>query len=61
MSEDLRQANLSHLTLKQMTPAQRAEVKRRFEEFVSNFIKTTPAPQSDKIPRVRKWVPGMKK
>ena len=61
MSEDLRQANLSNLTLKQMTPAQRAEVKRRFEEFVANFVKSGPAPLTDKARQVRKWVPGMKK
>ncbi len=60
MSDDLRQANLSHLTLKDMNAAQRAEIRRRFEEFVGNFVKVapTPAPESQ---RVRKWVPGMKK
>ena len=61
MSEDLRQANLSNLTLKDMTAAQRAEIKRRFEEFVANFVKPAPGAPKDNPSRVRKWVPGMKK
>lgn len=61
MSDDLRQANLSHLTLKEMNAAQRAEMRRRFEEFVSNFVKPDPTPVPETSPRVRKWVPGMKK
>ena len=61
MSDDLSQANLSHLTLKEMNAAQRAEMRRRFEEFVGNFIKPTPTPEREEQPRVRKWVPGMKK
>jgi len=61
MNDELRQANLSHLTLNEMTPAQRAEMRRRFEEFVGNFIKPGPAPVQENPPRVRKWVPGMKK
>jgi hypothetical protein len=61
MSDELRQANLSHLTMKEMNEAQRAEIRRRFEEFVGNFIKPTPIPTQENPPRVRKWVPGMKK
>jgi hypothetical protein len=61
MSDDLRQANLSHLTLKDMNAAQRAEMRRRFEEFVGNFIKQAPAAEREEPPRVRKWAPGMKK
>ena len=61
MSEDMRQANLSHLTLKEMNAAQRAEMRRRFEEFVANFIKPGPAATPEAPQRVRKWVPGMKK
>ena len=61
MSDDLRQANLSHLTMKEMNAAQRAEMRRRFEEFVGNFIKPAPTPTPENAPRVRKWVPGMKK
>jgi hypothetical protein len=61
MSDDLRQANLSHLTMKEMNAAQRAEMRRRFEEFVGNFIKPVPTATPENAPRVRKWVPGMKK
>ena len=61
MSDELRQANLSHLTLKDMNAAQRAEMRRRFEEFVGNFVKATPTPTPENAQRVRKWVPGMKK
>ncbi|MGB8840727.1 MAG: hypothetical protein WCC64_06625 [Aliidongia sp.] len=61
MSEELRQANLSGLTLQQMSAAQRAEIRRRFEEFVAAFVKPAPNAQVTNAPKVRKWVPGMKK
>lgn len=61
MSEDLRQANLSGLSLKQMTPAQRAELRRRFEAFVAAFVKAPNNASVTKAPAVRKWLPGMKK
>jgi hypothetical protein len=61
MNDDLRQANLSNLSLKEMTAAQRAEMRRRFEEFVGNFVKPEPTPEKDAPQRVRKWVPGMRK
>lgn len=58
MSEDLRQADLSHLSLKDMTPAQRAEIRRRYEEFARGYMKL---PEENKPePKTRKWVPGMK-
>jgi hypothetical protein len=37
--QDLRQADLSHLSLTQMTAEQRAEMKRRYLEFVSHHAK----------------------
>ena len=61
MGEDLRQANLSHLTINQMTKEQRAELRRRFEEFVTAFSKAAPNQQVTNAPKVRKWIPGMKK
>jgi L-2-hydroxyglutarate oxidase LhgO len=61
MSDELRQANLSHLSIKQMSPAQRAEIRRRFEAFVTNFVKQAPAAEPETPQKVRKWVPGMKK
>lgn len=33
--EDLRQADLSHLHIREMTPEQRDELRRRYREFVS--------------------------
>jgi len=61
MSEELRQANLQGLTLQQMNAAQRAEIKRRFEEFVAAFVKPAPGELPEPKPKTRKWVPGMKK
>jgi hypothetical protein len=61
MADELRQANLSDLTLKQMTAEQRAEMRRRLEVFVDAFApkaKTGAAPAKS---NVRKWVPGMKR
>ena len=60
MPTDLRQADLSGLSLKEMTPAQRAEMRRRLDVFVEAFAgRTRPSPEPEK-PNVRKWVPGMK-
>ena len=42
MGDELRQANLSHLKINEMTSEQRAEIRRRFEEFVGAFRKTGP-------------------
>jgi len=58
-NDDLRQADLSHLTVREMSPAQRAELKRRYAIFIANF-----GPASTKLPRAKrtgkpkKWVPG---
>jgi hypothetical protein len=61
MGDELRQANLSHLKINEMTTEQRAEIRRRFEEFVGAFAKNGPNQQITAAPKVRKWVPGMKK
>ena len=58
--EELHQSDLSHLRLQDMTPAQRAELKRRYEHFVRNF-KKAPTTVAKKTSRVQKWVPGAKK
>jgi hypothetical protein len=59
---ELRHADLSHLRLQDMTPDQRAELRRRYDYFVKHFgaarAATPPAPKS--TARVRKWVPGTK-
>lgn len=60
MAEDLRQADLSHLSLKDMNSAQRAEMRRRMEVFMASFVKHRP-PVAEPPKKVRKWVPGMKR
>jgi hypothetical protein len=50
------QLDLSNLRLQEMTPIQRAELRRRYDAFVQHFgIQTKPEPAPA---RVRKWVPG---
>ena len=60
-NDDLRQADLSHLSITEMTPAQRAELKRRYSHFVENF---GPAPakggKDAPAPKPKKWVPTKK-
>jgi hypothetical protein len=61
--EHLRQVDLSHLRLQDMTPEQRAELRRRYDDFVRHFGAggvSAPAPEPKKKPRVRKWTPGAK-
>ena len=58
--EKLHQSDLSHLRLQDMTPAQRAELKRRYEHFVRNFRQQPADTKKKKMP-VRKWVPGARK
>jgi len=57
---DLTHADLSHLTVRDMTPTQRAELKRRYATFVAAFGPTTAAklPGKAKTPKPKKWVPG---
>ncbi len=69
--DELRQADLSNLTVRQMTPAQRAELRRRYDAFVAKFGPAAgvklPAPKAKTKPRaakgkakLRKWVPATK-
>jgi hypothetical protein len=60
---ELRQSDLSHLHLQDMTPSQRAELRRRYDEFVSHFGRDGVAPSRYPEPkkRVRKWTPGSKR
>lgn len=55
---DLRNADLSELSVREMTPAQRAELKRRYADFVANFGPSTTAklPKA-KSPKPKKWAP----
>jgi hypothetical protein len=58
--ENLRQADLSHLEVKDMTPEQRAELKRRYDAFVRDVARRGPVrtrlPGAPK--KLVKWVPG---
>ena len=61
---ELRQADLSHLHLQDMTPEQRAELRRRYDDFVRHFGRDGVAPSrypEPKPPRLRKWTPGAKR
>jgi hypothetical protein len=57
-NDDLSQADLSHLRVQDMTDAQRAELRRRFEDFVTRVVKR-PLPGAAGTPpkRAEKWVP----
>jgi hypothetical protein len=61
---ELRQADLSHLRLQEMTPHQRAELKRRYETFVSHFLGSNgtaePSRPARQASRLKKWAPGTK-
>jgi len=52
----LEQADLSSLRLQEMTPAQRAELLRRYTAFVKHFHSISDENET-KAP-VRKWIPG---
>jgi hypothetical protein len=59
----LDQVDLSHLHLQDMTPTQRAELRRRYDDFVRHFGRGGTAPSRSAEPkkqRVRKWTPGTK-
>jgi hypothetical protein len=60
-NDDLSQADLSHLALKDMSAAQRAEIRRRFEDFIQKVAGSPMAAVKPKQKTIRKWVPGMKK
>jgi hypothetical protein len=60
---ELRNADFSRLSVREMTPAQRAELKRRYAAFVANFGPATAAKLPGgkaKTPKPKKWVPGKK-
>jgi len=62
-NDDLRQADFSLLSVREMTPDQRAELKRRYQHFIANFQPGTDAklpPARTAEPTPRKWVPDRK-
>jgi hypothetical protein len=61
VDEDLRQADLSHLSVNEMTDAQRAEIRRRYADFLKRVAKPPAARPVSNLPRpTGKWTPGMK-
>lgn len=57
MAEDLRNADLSDLSVRNMTPEQRAELRRRFRHFLQNVWKAGSRPVAAPPKKVRRWVP----
>jgi hypothetical protein len=55
--DDLRQADLSHLRLNDMTVEQRAEMRRRYLEFVQHHAKKVAAPPR-RAAKPARWMPG---
>jgi hypothetical protein len=60
--QELRQADFSKLRVHEMTPQQRAELRRRYVDFVRHFDGAPPAAGRPEAggKRIRKWVPGAK-
>jgi hypothetical protein len=60
--KELRQADFSTLRVHEMTPRQRAELRRRYVDFIRHFDGAAPVAVPPKMggKRVRKWVPGVK-
>ena len=59
--DDLRQADLSHLRLTEMTEAQKAEMQRRYAEFVRRMAKKPPPAPPRRSGNVAKWQPGLRR
>jgi hypothetical protein len=53
--DKLGQVDLSHLRVQEMKPVERAELLRRYADFIAHF-RVGEVPNAPK--KVRKWVPG---
>ena len=60
---ELRHADLSHLRIQEMTPGQRAELRRRYDAFITHFGRSGSAlkPVAAKKADIKKWTPGAKR
>jgi len=59
--DDLRQADLSHLQLSEMSAAQRAEIRRRYADFIKRLAKPSAVkPIPVKPIATSAWMPGKK-
>ena len=56
--EELRQTDLSHLRLADMTAEQKAEMRRRYVDFVRRLAKPPAGPRRRTGPAPAKWVPA---
>jgi len=57
--DDLHLADLSHLSVREMSPAQRAELKRRHATFIANFGRASAKlPAAKRASKPKKWVTG---
>ena len=58
VDDTLSQADLSHLRIQDMTPEERAELRRRYDAFVRHFGHgATPIGATKRKSRARKWTP----
>ena len=58
--DDLKQRDLSNLSVEQMSAAERAELRRRYEAFVRvmGWAPEVPSRAAVNPRRARRWVPG---
>ncbi len=57
--DDLKQRDLSHLGIQQMSAVERAEMRRRYEAFLRAIRPSGPAPsEAGRSAPPRPWVPG---
>jgi hypothetical protein len=59
--DDLRNADLSNLRFQDMNAAQKAEMRRRYAEFISRIVERGDPAVPQPAKKVRKWVPGTKR
>jgi hypothetical protein len=58
MAENLRHADLSNLSVNDMSSAQREEMRRRFRDFLQNVWKSGPSAGAARAPKkVKRWMP----
>ena len=59
--DDLQQADFSGRPLREMTDSERAEMRRRFKDFVQRVLgkgkKKAAAPDKVKKRRIQRWIP----
>lgn len=58
MDEDIRQRDLSGKRVDEMTPEERREMKRRFEEFFAQVDRRKEPQAATARKRVRRWDPA---